>query len=371
MCKVSVIIPVYNKAKYLYECLDSIINQSLRDIEIICIDDGSTDESKIIMERIKRKDSRLIIIEQKNLGAGAARNRGLKLAKGQFLVFLDSDDYFEQDMLEIVYKKAMAEAADICIFGGNAFSVENNEYVYRERKHWVNKKYLTNLSEGLYLVDRHRFLCTNAASWNKIFKREFIEKEKLQFQEISWANDVYFTFMALALAERAIAIDKVLLHYRVGNKENLQSKTYKNPICFCKAFNKVKCELESRAAFDNVEYDFINVFLNHCVYHLNVLRDNKEAYIFLLNEVRRKYICENGLIGKPKEYFENKRNYDIYVQEVLNVDLISYKQIIKNLKNDVKRRNEREKKIRKSYSFRIGKVITFLPRKIKRLWSRK
>lgn len=93
MIKVSVIIPVYNVEKYLEECLDSIINQTLKEIEIICIDDGSTDSSLNVLENYKKKDKRIIVLQQQNLGAGAARNKGLDLARGKYLSFLDADDF--------------------------------------------------------------------------------------------------------------------------------------------------------------------------------------------------------------------------------------------------------------------------------------
>ena len=98
--KISVIIPVYNVEKYLRECLESILNQTFQDFEIICVDDGSTDRSLDILQEYKRKDDRFVILQQRHAGAGAARNHGLKLAEGKYIQFLDSDDYFEPTLLE-------------------------------------------------------------------------------------------------------------------------------------------------------------------------------------------------------------------------------------------------------------------------------
>ena len=113
--KVSVIIPVYNTEPYLRECLDSVINQTLRDIEIICVDDGSTDGSLAILREYQEKDSRVSVYMQPNLNAGAARNHGLRYAKGEYLSFLDSDDFFERNMLETAYEYAKRQNAEICI----------------------------------------------------------------------------------------------------------------------------------------------------------------------------------------------------------------------------------------------------------------
>ena len=101
MISVSVIIPVFNAEKYLSQCLDSIVNQTLTNIEIICVDDGSTDTSFQILKEYEEKDSRVIVLSKSNAGAGTARNEGLKIAKGKYLSFLDADDFFERNMLEL------------------------------------------------------------------------------------------------------------------------------------------------------------------------------------------------------------------------------------------------------------------------------
>ena len=121
---VSVIVPVYNSAKYLVECLDSILNQTLTEIEVICIDDGSTDESLRILERYASCDSRVHILKQENKGAGAARNLGLAVAKGKYLSFLDSDDLFYPNMLKHAYLNAEKYSSDIVIFSYNKFFEE-------------------------------------------------------------------------------------------------------------------------------------------------------------------------------------------------------------------------------------------------------
>ena len=113
---VSVIIPVYNVEEYLRQCLDSVREQTLSDIEIICVNDSSTDGSLSILEEYAKKDPRIQVVTQPNGGAGAARNKGLSMAAGKYLSFLDSDDFFEPDMLELAYKKAEEDKADFVVF---------------------------------------------------------------------------------------------------------------------------------------------------------------------------------------------------------------------------------------------------------------
>ena len=117
--QISVIIPVYNVEQYLSKCLESIINQTLQDIEIICINDGSTDNSLQILEEYAQKDSRMIVINQENQGVGVARNKGLEIARGDYIWFVDSDDYVERNGLDYVYEKSKENNADIVCFGVN------------------------------------------------------------------------------------------------------------------------------------------------------------------------------------------------------------------------------------------------------------
>ena len=125
MPKVSVIIPVYNVEKYLSECLDSVVNQTLKDIEIICVNDGSPDGSAAILEEYAQKDNRIKVITQENRGLSEARNSGLKIASGEYIAFLDSDDYIDLKFFEQLYKRGIESNSDVVVceniyrFSGN------------------------------------------------------------------------------------------------------------------------------------------------------------------------------------------------------------------------------------------------------------
>ena len=134
MIRISVIVTVYNTSKYLRRCMDSIIHQSLKDIEIICIDDGSTDESLEILKEYSRKDNRVIVISQENSGAGAARNTGMQYAKGKYLSFLDSDDFFEENLLELAYKYAEKDSADFVVYKSDQYYTEKNLFFFVGKK---------------------------------------------------------------------------------------------------------------------------------------------------------------------------------------------------------------------------------------------
>ena len=127
--KVSVIIPCYNMKKYLPECIDSILNQSIRDLEIICIDDGSRDGTKELLEYYQGKSSNFHFIYQNNEGSGSARNRGMQVASGEYIAFMDADDFYPStDILEYLYNTALLYKADIC--GGSFCTYRNGVYTY-------------------------------------------------------------------------------------------------------------------------------------------------------------------------------------------------------------------------------------------------
>jgi len=125
--KVSVILPVYNSASFLKHCLDSILSQTLKEIEIICIDDASDDESAAILEDYSRKDDRLCVIRIEHSGAGAARNHGLDVARGEYVSILDADDFFEHNMIEKAYEEAQKTSSDIVIFRVDEYDHETRE----------------------------------------------------------------------------------------------------------------------------------------------------------------------------------------------------------------------------------------------------
>ncbi len=222
----SVIIPVYNVEKYLAECLDSVCAQTLRDIEIICIDDGSTDRSLEILKEIAAKDSRLRILRQQNRGAGAARNYGIREAKGQYLFFADADDRLAPDLLEKATALAEKASADIVAFGFRRFNADG----MRDRQlgyqgHW--------LPAGSMVFSRadcpdHILQMTYPAPWNKLFARRFVLDAGLRFDEISSSNDIAFSAVASFKARRIAVLNETLYFHRIGHGGTITGTKQKN-----------------------------------------------------------------------------------------------------------------------------------------------
>ena len=227
--KVSVIIPVYNVEEYLRECLDSVVNQTLKEIEIICVDDGSTDSSLEILKEYAKKDSRITVITQQNLHAGVARNAGLAVARGEYLSFLDSDDWFELNMLEESYRKACEQNADIVIFNWTVVDEIKNKrllstdgvpfFVKEKLRYDINYNFAQEISNNLFFI-------SNPAPWNKLYKRDFILESSIRFQNLTCCNDIGFNTSALALSKKINIINKNFAYYRkhATNTSNTKSE---------------------------------------------------------------------------------------------------------------------------------------------------
>ena len=306
---VSVILPVYNVEKYLEQCLDSIINQSLKEIEIICVDDGSTDSSLEILKRYEKADARIKVISQKNGGAGAARNTGMEVAEGEYYSFLDSDDFFEPDMLEAAWHEITLRNADFVVFRSDQYYEETDEF---KQVNWT----LREKEIPPYFPITHRNLTGNIFktfvgwAWDKLYKAEFVKKHHLRFQEQRTSNDMLFVFSALVLAERMAIVDKVLAHQRRNTPTSLSNTREKSWDCFYHALCALKDNLISYGLFWEVEQDYINYALHFSLWHLDTITGSKKEVLF--NKLKQEWFREFGIEGREKTYFYNKKEYNKY-----------------------------------------------------------
>ena len=205
--KISVIIPIFNTKKYLTECLNSVINQTLKNIEIICIDDGSTDNSLNIVQGYKQLDKRFVLIKQKNKGSGSARNKGIKISRGKFISFLDSDDmYFDNFSLESLYKKAEKYNALIC--GGGIEQKSNYNNRTFSRKILFRNEGFMNYKDYQYDFHYQRF----------IYNKNFIKKNKIFFPNFIRYQDPPFFIKIMFKAKRFYTIKNITNIYRIKRK---------------------------------------------------------------------------------------------------------------------------------------------------------
>lgn len=208
--KFSVIIPVYNVEAYLQACLDSVLNQTFEDWEAICVNDGSTDNSAAILEEYGHKDGRFKIVNQPNGGLSAARNTGLKAATGEYVLFLDSDDWLESSAMEIVFKSLTDE--DMLCFSGRRFSEKEGRY--HEADQLKPQEYTTGMdyyNENALAVRDFAFVCVVL----RAYKRECLLSNELWFKEGIFHEDNLFTPLACYYAKQVKVINNCLYDYRV------------------------------------------------------------------------------------------------------------------------------------------------------------
>ena len=303
--KVSIIIPVYNVEKYLRQCLDSVVNQTLKEIEIICVDDGSTDSSPAILAEYAAKDPRLTVITQANAGAGAARNRGHDAAIGEYLFFFDPDDYAATTMLEKLVARADATNADVVLAGRRTLDDATgriSEFV------WPFPR-LTALGDT-FPPEAAKTLVTDVgtAPWNKLFRRSFIADAKISFQDVRRSNDVAFVCTALYAASRLAVASVSEYVFRRGRAGSLQSHKDKDLTAFAVAFRQLRVELEARGLFEKFGRQYRNLVLAHCFYNL-LGYPVAEAFLSLYGELHGHLLAELGLAGRPKEDFDNPTHY--------------------------------------------------------------
>lgn len=211
--KVSVIVPVYNTEKYLDECLESLENQTLKEMEVICVNDGSKDNSLEILQNHAKKDSRIKIINQENAGVCAARNNGLKAAKGDFVIFCDSDDLIPTYAYEKAYEDAIRYKVDVVALKMMTFvegkeTVDINSFKYDPSKVKVCSRQ-ENQNPFYYMVENSGYVVT------KLFKRSFLMKYNITFKEgVTNYEDALFNFMAFPRVTEMVQDDNIFYCYR-------------------------------------------------------------------------------------------------------------------------------------------------------------
>lgn len=217
---ISIIMPVYNAAEFLKDSIEDVLVQTYRDFELICVDDGSTDESNIILDEFAEKDSRIIVIHQENGGGGAARNTGMSIASGKYLLFLDADDRFEDCLLNECLSKAEEMQCDILTFNADTFDNETGE---RKPAPWLVKN-KTDTIKG------NPFRSINTTVWNKIFRKEYIVDKGLHFQTNRIVDTMSFVGAAIFGTSKIAILHKVLLHYRTNNRNSIIANSDKYPL---------------------------------------------------------------------------------------------------------------------------------------------
>ena len=376
--KVSVIIPVYNKEEYLQECLDSVINQTIYpDMEIICINDGSTDSSLDILKKNQSCYDNIIILDQKNSGVGFSRNRGILSASGEFIAFMDADDYYIfNSTLETLYDKAKEHGARIC---GGSFCKDHGT--------WVQIKWESTSRIGKYhTFDREGFLnyseCQIDNGYTRfIYDRRMLVDNELFFPEYIRFEDPPFFVKAMACASRFYVVPEITYCYRLGYQEiNWNEKRTSHLIMGLIDNLRFSKENDLIDLHKMTVWRFVHQCKKYIVPHLS-----SPLILALLAEAQQ-LVCQEWIIDDDQltigpirivaeeiHHFEacktklsaEKKNL-IEKNSLLKDEIKELRKQVKELRKQVMKQEKENQCLLNSESYRLGKLILFIPRQIKR-----
>lgn len=313
--KVSVIIPVYNTGKYLRSCLDSVVNQTWKDMEILCTDDGSTDGSHAVLREYAAKDSRIRVFTQEHSNAGAARNMGLAHAAGEYLAFLDSDDYYEPVMLEHMLACAQERAADVAVC---RLKICDEDTGKLEEADWSVKKELLPQRSVFAFRDiaQDCFLSILGFNWDKLFKRSLVTENRLSFQPQGVYNDSLFTYSALVCAKAITVLDEApVVHRYRSARDSISDRRAAYTDCAYTFLQGLKAFLVRTGNDARYERDFVNYAI-HLLY-IDLTADGRDAASRKeMQEKIPRWLEEFHANGHAPAYYYHLPEYEALLREL-------------------------------------------------------
>lgn len=321
--KISIIVPVYNAEEYIKKCINSILNQTFGEIEVILINDGSTDRSLEILREYESKDSRIRIINQNNSGPSVARNKGIKVASGDYIGFVDSDDYIEQEMYEVLYKTAIADRAQITMCNYKEVHIYNNTSLLSDHKlqegklynryeieHDIISKFSKSENYGFYSL------------WNKLYHKEWLLSTDILMDESrDHAEDWWFNIQLFSQLESFICSSKTLYNYIHINQTSLMRKYRENQFDLCLDGRK---KLIATIKDDLIDYRDLNTrfIFEYLGYILNTVKnvENKNKCYLLVENVLKNTEVQKSCRNHYKLSF--KHNIFLYFVLRKNIKMV-------------------------------------------------
>ncbi|AGK95886.1 glycosyltransferase family 2 protein [Clostridium pasteurianum] len=325
MIKVSIIIPIYNVEAYLRKCLDSVIKQTFKDIEIILINDGSSDNSLNICKEYSNKDKRIKIIDKRNEGVSKARNVGLLCARGEYISFVDSDDWIELNMIEELYNSVSSNNAEFCM--SNYIRENESKSQYVDANIELKKLQDNEIKEYLLipLIERENnqkehILASFRGPWGKLFKRDIIEKYNIKFKkDLIVGEDFIFNLEFLVYINKAVINEGFYYHYLTNSnsitmkyKKDCWRLIYRNTILYLEDFlKKNNLYLEAK---DKVNKLIIKYFLMSVINEGS--KDNIKIKVEKINTIKE--MCEDKIIMDALEsvdlnLYGKKNNFILFL----------------------------------------------------------
>ena len=292
MTDISIIVPIYNAEKYLSKCINSLINQTKKEIEIILINDGSTDRSEEIINNYR--DERIKYFKNENQGIGKTRNFGIEKATGKYLMFVDSDDYLKEDACEILFKKAEKEKLDLVICNYYKVDEETDKKEIIEIKEFKNTKLKDN---------KELLLNVNLAPWNKLYKRDLIKKNKIKFVENLKYEDAPFVVETMDKAKRIGQVTEALNYYVIH--KNSETTIRDNKVFdIIEIVDKIRKYFSKRKDYTEIINKLSVRILTNYTIQQRMQQDKKIAKEFINQAFQ--YMQENIPDYKDNKYYENR-----------------------------------------------------------------
>ncbi|WP_304856668.1 glycosyltransferase family 2 protein [Adlercreutzia caecimuris] len=396
---VSVVVPVFNTERYLPECLDSLISQSLKDIEIICVNDGSTDGSLDVLKRYAEGDARVKVLDQKNSFAGVARNEGMKRARGEYIIFCDSDDYIAVDALEKMYVQCKRDDADICVCAGERY-YEGLGLTVPSPGYLEVKRIPEVMPFNRHTNADHIFSFTTIMMFNKMFRLSFLRENQLEYGTTRNGEDVYICAMALWLAQSITVVKDPLVYYRIDRPDSLVGTLAESAVDPLQAWMSVWDEIGAELGAS--ERSFICKVLGVMRHSFRNVT-TAEAFSACYRFAKESMVSQLNLQVHPDGYYYTPW-YNVFVEQLLRGDEASFMTYMlytasrdleaqdarrldyRQQLRDEKRRAKREKKAltsqveqqkkalgqlerkfsRVEWVYRLGRAVLWLPRKIRK-----
>lgn len=365
---ISIIIPVYNVEKYLEDSIESIRNQTYQNIEIICINDGSTDSSLKILESYARQDSRIRVISQENHGASSARNTGFTLAEGEYVYFFDSDDMLSEEAMQLIINAFNLYNSDIIFFGGTAiYETEELEekYPHYQTLYQRNATYpeiYTGSDIFVNMINNHDLIVSVCF---QCFRREFLIENQITFHEGIIHEDNLFSIISLISSKKVYHLEKNLYIRQVRNNSIMTSKTHKD------SFNGYFICIIELIKFSHLNYDLFTDSLTSALgKQLNIIQDRITK---LLSDFEG-HVIDRPVFSDPYKELIAQLIFDnmLRINNIKKDKLKLQKQIDSKKSQLAKAKQQYTEKIedlQNSASYKIGRAITFLPRKIKSIFK--
>lgn len=306
---ISIILPVYNAEKYIERALKSLVNQSYKNIEILCIDDGSKDNSYNIIKEFK--DERIKLFKQENSGPAKARNVGLSNSKGEYIMFCDADDWYEPNMCELMLETLINQNVDFVVCGCNVVNTYNTSVRHKWELKYYEVKFRGYCNIGIY-----EFLMLNSMLWNKIFKKKIIDKYGIKFIDGYEHDDYNFFYKYLSCSNYFYSIDKKIYNYDISNPQSVMSLYFNDNI-------KPRKKLDFIYSSHNlIDFVILHDFREQVVD--GIMEMYKECILSFCLFLNKEQIKELVII--QKEFFKDKPEFDKYeyIKEIRNTEVSKY-----------------------------------------------